>query len=103
MSACGQTTAGSELQQNKLLDCVHVELYILIVVYLCVNSVTSMSFLPMVILGDAILNTVPMKKVKIVLSGHSDLVIQSLTVPRNTICQSVLQAYPHILLDLKLV
>lgn len=41
--------AGSELQQNKPPDCIRVELYLLIVVCLCVNSVASMLFLPTVI------------------------------------------------------
>lgn len=41
------------------------------------------------------------EKAKIVLSVHSELAIQSLTVLRNTIYQSVLQAYPHLLSALK--
>ena len=43
MSACGQTTAGSESQQSKPPDCIRVELYLLIVVCLCVNSVASIA------------------------------------------------------------
>lgn len=54
-----------------------------------------------VILGYATSNTVLMRKAKIVLSAHSELDIQSLTVLRNTIYQSVLQAYPHLLSALK--
>ena len=68
--------------------------------FMC-DSVASMLFLPTVILGYATSNTVLMRKAKIVLSAHSELDIQSLTVLRNTIYQSVLQAYPHLLSALK--
>lgn len=61
MFVCGQITAGSGLQQNKQPNCIRVELYPLIVVYLCVNYVGSMSPLLMVRFKHATLDTVPMK------------------------------------------
>ena len=75
MSAYGRITAGNILQQNKRPDCIQEELYLLIVACLCVNSVDSMSFLPMVILENDISNTVPMNKAKIALNVHLGLVV----------------------------
>lgn len=98
MSVCGQKTAGSILQQKKPPDCIQVELYLLKVVCLCVNSVDNMLLLPMVISEHVTLDTVPVKKEKIVLSVHSELAVQSPTILRSTIYQSALQAYPHLLL-----
>lgn len=43
MFACGRAMVGSELRQNKLQKCILVELYLLTVGCLCVNSVVSMS------------------------------------------------------------
>ena len=89
MFVCGQTTAGSGLQQNKQPNCIRVEQYPLIAVCLCVNYAGSMSPLLMVRFKHATLDTVPMKKAKIVLNDLEPA-IQSLMVRTNTNYQSVL-------------
>ena len=103
MFVCGQTTAGSGLQQNKRPNCIRVELYPLIAVCLCVNYVGSMSPLLMVRFKHATLDTVPMKKAKIALNVYLEPAIQSLMVRTNTNYQSVLLVCPHLRSDLKLV
>ena len=102
MFVCGQTTAGSGLQQNKQPNCIRVEQYPLIAVCLCVNDAGSKSPLLMVRFKHATLDTVPMKKAKIVLNDLEPA-IQSLMVRTNTNYQSVLLVCPHLRSDLKLV
>ena len=85
MFVCGQTTAGSGLQQNKQPNCIRVEQYPLIAVCLCVNYAGSMSPLLMVRFKHATLDTVPMKKAKIALNVDLEPAIQSLMVRTNTI------------------
>ena len=96
-----QTMAGNGSQRNKQPDCILEERYLRIVGCLCVNYAGNMSLLLMVKDKRATLDTVPMKKAKIVRNAYLEQDAQSLTVLRNTTCQSELHMFQHLLLVLK--
>ena len=80
MFVYGQITVGDESQRNKLPNYIQVVPYLLIVVYLCVNYVDSMSPLLPAITIYAILGIAPVKKVKIVQSVRLERNTQSLII-----------------------